>query len=86
MSGAAQPWPLLTPQADSLRLAAAEGGLTYASGLLAMTLRNAQTRDAVLLIVQAVVILLLVTILENVSRWRRKNDKEQQSPHSPSPT
>ncbi|MCH7923732.1 MAG: hypothetical protein IH975_11970, partial [Nitrospinae bacterium] len=45
-------------------------------------LRNAQTRDAILLIAQAVVILLLVTILENVSRWRRETDKERQSPVS----
>ena len=61
-------------------------------GLTSTVLRNAQTRDAILLIAQAVVILLLVTILENVSRWRRETDKERQSPvstegeHTVSPT
>ncbi len=54
--------------------------LSFCLGLTSTVLRNAQTRDAVLLIVQAVVILLLVTILENVSRWRRENDKDRQSP------
>ncbi len=56
--------------------------LSSCLGLTSTVLRNAQTRDAVLLMVQAVVILLLVTILENVSRWRRENDKERQSPVS----
>ena len=66
--------------------------LSFCLGLTSTVLRNVQTRDAVLLIVQAVVILLLVTILENVTRWRRENEKERQSPvstegeHTVSPT
>lgn len=39
-------------------------------GLTSTVLRHAQTADALLLILQAVVILMLVTILENVGRWK----------------
>ena len=52
--------------------------LAFCLGLTSTVLRNAQTRDALLLIVQAVVILLLVTILENVSRWRKQEGAKQQ--------
>lgn len=57
--------------------------LASCMGLAATVLRNAETRDALLLIIQAVVILLLVTTLENVSRWEKNtgNQHETSGPH-----
>ena len=46
--------------------------LAVCLGLTSTVLRRAQAMDAVLLILQAIVILLLVTILEKVGRWRKK--------------
>jgi UDP-GlcNAc:undecaprenyl-phosphate GlcNAc-1-phosphate transferase len=49
-------------------------------GLASTVLRNAQTRDALLLIVQAVAILLLVTVLESVGRWKEKAGEPKRIP------
>lgn len=62
---------LLTPRQSVLFILL----LASCLGLASTVLRNAQTRDALLLIVQAVVILLLVTILENVGRWKLRAKK-----------
>ncbi len=52
-------------------------------GLTSTVLRNAQTLDALLLILQAVGILLLVTILENVGRWRKEARRREQTARQP---
>lgn len=49
-------------------------------GLAFTVLSTPETRDALLLIAQAVVILLLVTTLENVSRRRKQVGAKQQRP------
>ena len=54
--------------------------LSSCLGLASTVLRHAETSDALLLILQALVILLLVTILENVGRKRMEANSDQELP------
>jgi UDP-GlcNAc:undecaprenyl-phosphate GlcNAc-1-phosphate transferase len=56
--------------------------LSSCLGLTSTVLRHAQTVDAFLLFLQAVVILVLVTILESVVRWRKEAPQQEQTVES----
>lgn len=53
--------------------------LSSCLGLTSTVMRYARSVDAILLVLQAAVILLLVTILEQVGRWRKNSSEEMET-------